>query len=188
MEFWTYCKAVAVNWIDCYFYVTLLPEIPKVVGVFLSEERAVAVSAWFDRVLKVQALRRVYAFLILFGIFYSGYLAWYEQYQVAASRSPETISQNINEQNRTIGDLTAKIARLQLEQSKYLAQQWPTLTDTQIAEWSQTLSKYRITLLLVYYVDQHSEAFRDSLYEVFKRAGWPNPGALQAGITSELRF
>lgn len=176
-EIYTYVVALVSNWAALIWGTSLIFDVG---GLVLRKNQYLAFSERLDWYVAEETRVTVLRTLLVIGLLLAGFNAWNEQYQLAISKSPDTLATQVSEQNRTIRDLNSKVASLQSEQSKYLAQKWPALTNAQISDWAQKLSKYRVTLLLVYYADEHSEAFRDSLDEVFKRAGWPNPGALEA--------
>jgi transcriptional regulator with XRE-family HTH domain len=52
---------------------------------------------------------------------------------------------------------------------------WQALTPNQIDSLSAALRRYPVSSLSIYFVDQYSASFRESLYEVFRRALWPPP-------------
>jgi hypothetical protein len=54
---------------------------------------------------------------------------------------------------------------------------WPALSSRYIVTLSDILRRYRVGSLAVFFVDQNSELFRQSLNEAFRRALWPMPTA-----------
>jgi hypothetical protein len=67
---------------------------------------------------------------------------------------------------------------------------WQALTPNQIDKFSQVLRRYPVSSLTVFFMDQYSASFRESLYEVFRRALWPAPvtdPAFGTGITLRSR-
>jgi hypothetical protein len=67
---------------------------------------------------------------------------------------------------------------------------WQALTPNQIDSLSVALRRYPVSSLSIFFVDQYSASFRESLYEVFKRALWPPPvtdASYGTGITVRSR-
>jgi hypothetical protein len=63
---------------------------------------------------------------------------------------------------------------------------WQALTPNQIDSLSAMLRRYPVGSLSIFFVDQYSASFRESLNEVFRRALWPPPvteAAYRTGIT-----
>lgn len=94
--------------------------------------------------------------------------------------SPDQAAQKIK-------DLTDQLAFLQKIEDERAAKEWPPLTDKQITKWSLALAQYHPSFLAVFFTDQYSDKFRDSLYEVFRNASWPNPNVLNAGNLSGVK-
>ncbi len=88
--------------------------------------------------------------------------------------SPDQAAEKINQ-------LTNEIARLKRIEDARAAKEWPPLTDKQIAQWSIALAQFKPTFLAVFFTDQYSDAFRESLYQVFKNASWPTATVMNAG-------
>jgi len=81
-EFWIYCKAVGAHWINGYWYFTLIPDIPEIVGVISPK-----IGAWLkdklDHISKSENRRRFSAWLIVAGLIFASYSAWDEQRSAA---------------------------------------------------------------------------------------------------------
>jgi hypothetical protein len=63
---------------------------------------------------------------------------------------------------------------------------WQALTPNQIDSLSTVLRRYPVGSLSIFFVDEYSTSFRESLNEVFRRALWPPPvteAAHGTGIT-----
>jgi hypothetical protein len=80
-----------------------------------------------------------------------------------------------------IRDLNGQVEALQKKEAEIRAKEWPTLSSGQITEWASKLSQTPVGFLAVFFSDQYSEGLRGNLYEVFRRASWPNPTVLNAG-------
>ena len=89
---------------------------------------------------------------------------------------------------RTIKDLTDQVSALQAKEKQQRAREWAPLTPKQTAEWAIHLSKYKPTFLAVFFTDANSEQFRESLYEVFREAQWPNPTVVNAGYLTGIKI
>jgi hypothetical protein len=59
--------------------------------------------------------------------------------------------------------------------------EWPPLNESQIATWAASLSSYKEGFVAVFFEDESSSKLRESLYEVLKRAGWPEPTVMNGG-------
>lgn len=82
LDFFTYCKAVALNWHEDYVYLTAIPEvIERIAPLFLPVRFVTYVNAQLSRIARPHTRRRFYIFLVLVGIFYAGYSTWNDQYR-----------------------------------------------------------------------------------------------------------
>jgi hypothetical protein len=88
----------------------------------------------------------------------------------------------------TIKSLTEQVAALRDKEGERSAKEWPMLTSKQITEWSISLAKYKPSFLAVFFTDPYPEQFRESLFEVFRNANWPNPTVLNAGYVTGIRI
>jgi hypothetical protein len=95
--------------------------------------------------------------------------------------SPDQAAQKIK-------TLTEQVEALQSKERARAAKEWPPLTPKQIAKWAIRLSKYKPSFLAVFFTDGNSEAFRESLYEMFREASWQNPTVLNAGNDIGIRI
>ena len=80
--------------------------------------------------------------------------------------SPEQAAAKISELEREIGALREK-------ENGPIQQGLPALTSSQISEWSSKLSKHRVKALYLRSLEHSSDEFRESLCELFRKAGWP---------------
>ena len=83
-----------------------------------------------------------------------------------------------------ISNLRKQIEMLETQRAEDLTKDWPVLTEAQISQWAATLAPYHPSFIAIFYADGHSEAFRDNLLEVFKRAGWPISSQLAGGASN----
>jgi hypothetical protein len=83
--------------------------------------------------------------------------------------SPEQAAAKISELEKELGALREKKEK----EDKPIQQGLPALTSSQISEWSSKLSKHRVKVLYLRSLEHSSDAFRESLCEVFRKAGWP---------------
>jgi hypothetical protein len=73
-----------------------------------------------------------------------------------------------------ISGLEKEIAALREHDDKRFQQNVPALTPSQIYEWSAKLAKFKVGALYIRSLEHSSEDVRESLYELFRKAGWPN--------------
>jgi hypothetical protein len=73
-----------------------------------------------------------------------------------------------------ISELEKEIAAFREHDDKRFRQIVPALTPSQIYEWSAKLSKFKVGALYIRSLEHSSEDVRESLYELFRKAGWPN--------------
>jgi hypothetical protein len=103
-----------------------------------------------------------------------------EEYRVKLNgATPDQLAQKIK-------DLTNQVEDFRNKEAIIRTKEWPTLSATQIAGWAAKLSQTPVTILAVLYKGQDSDGLRESLYEVFKKANWPNPTVLSAGYGTGL--
>ena len=88
--------------------------------------------------------------------------------------SPEQAAAKISELEREIGALHEK-------KDEPTQQGLPALTSSQISEWSNKLSKHRVKALYLRSLEHSSDEFRESLCELFRKAGWP-PNAATGNV------
>jgi hypothetical protein len=72
-----------------------------------------------------------------------------------------------------ISELEGEIGALREKADKPIQQGLPALTSSQISEWSSKLSKHRVKALYLRSLEHSSDEFRESLCELFRKAGWP---------------
>ncbi|SRR5712692_259791 len=101
--------------------------------------------------------------------------------QKLGGASPDEAKAQIDALDKQVSDLRAK----ELERTKRI---WPSLTKDKIIQWSDKLSKFPVDFLAVFFTDDDSRDFRDSLYETFARAHWPNPNVVNAGSGIGIRI
>ena len=103
-----------------------------------------------------------------------------DEYRVKLNgATPDQLAQKIK-------DLTNQVEDLRNKEAIIRAKEWPTLSVTQIVGWAAKLGQTPVTFLAVLYKGQDSDGLRESLYEVFKKANWPNPTVLSAGYGTGL--
>ena len=97
----------------------------------------------------------------------------------------ELLEQQVNSYKETFGgaspeqaaakisELEKEIGRLREKEDKRVPQGFPALTSSQISEWSNKLSKHRVKALYLRSLEHSSDEFRESLCELFRKAGWP---------------
>ncbi len=106
----------------------------------------------------------------------SGLRSQRDEYRVKLNgATPDQVVQKIKE-------LTNQVEALRNKETVARAKEWPALSATQIAEWAAKLGQTSVTSLAVLFKDHDSEGLRESLYEVFKKANWPNPTVFNAGF------
>jgi hypothetical protein len=87
-DFLTYIEAVIGVWFTGYWFLTALPEALSYVLPSALLEKMVA---RLDRWASPETRQYFYRWLFISGIFIAGFLAWDEQYQIAISKSSETL-------------------------------------------------------------------------------------------------
>jgi hypothetical protein len=73
---------------------------------------------------------------------------------------------------KKIANLESEVQSLQALERARSELDWPSLKEEQIAIWAARLLPYKQGFVAVFFEDASSAKFRDTLYEVFKRAGW----------------
>jgi hypothetical protein len=91
-------------------------------------------------------------------------------------------------QGASPSEAATKIANLEKEVEVLRAveldrenKEWQPLNESQIATWAASLSTYKEGFVAVFFEDESSSKLRDSLYEIVKRAGWPEPTVMNGG-------
>jgi hypothetical protein len=93
-----------------------------------------------------------------------------------AGASPDQAAAKISELERQVGNRRAN------EEGN--PQGLSALTGSQISEWSAKLSTYRVTALYIRSLEHSSDEFRENLYELFHKAGWPSTTVENVGPTT----
>jgi hypothetical protein len=154
-EIWTYIVALLSNWASLIWGTSLIVEVG---GLMLRKKQYLAVSDWLDQYVVVEETRvMVLRTLLVVGLLIAGFNAWDEQYQLAISKSPETLSQ-------TISGLKGEVVALE-------SRQWPIIDVQKLAD------KFGSHSPILLYVDPADtgdcQDFADSVTAAEKIANWP---------------
>ena len=131
-NFLTYIEAVIGAWFTGYWFLTALPEALSYVVPSASPEK---LMARLDQWTSYETRQYFYRCLFIVGIFVAGFLAWDEQYQIAISKSPET--------------LVAKVTALQSQLAAVRDEIWISLNAKESADLTSSFKAANISGLKV---------------------------------------
>jgi hypothetical protein len=89
---------------------------------------------------------------------------------------------------KKITELEAEVRNLESFKNSKIEREWLPLKEGEISRWAVKLSRYPQDFLAVFFEDESSAMFRESLYSVFEKAGWPNPTVLNGGRGIGIMF
>jgi hypothetical protein len=152
---WVYIPALISNWAGLFWAVTLIPDVGNLA---LRTSQKEWFAQHFERVNPDMFFSAVRV-LFVFGLFLAGYFAWDEQYQIAISKSPESVEQ-------TIKGLSAELA-------DYKAREWPELKPKTIEALKSLLMKAgRHEFDVFSCASQDCDSFADGFRTAFFGASW----------------
>jgi len=93
-EFRIYVEAVINVWFTGYWFITALPEaLSYIVPSFAPESVAARLDLWVSS----ETRQRFYRAVFLLGIFFAGFVAWDEQYQLATSKAAPAVEAELEQ-------------------------------------------------------------------------------------------
>ncbi len=176
-EFWTYVMALMSNWAALFSLATLVPS--ACILIMYPRQKA-WLAHYFERI-NPDVLLSVTRGLFVVGLFFAGFLAWRDQHQIAISKSPIALTEQIV-------SLRNEIAPLRAYKQQHEAREWPALTQEQQKKWISALAPYagKLHTLDIVIGDSRSGAFTDSLRSTFQAAGLPDTGVFPGNTPDGL--
>jgi hypothetical protein len=157
-DFYLYFGAVATKW---FVYMTA--------GPFLLDEVLKRIwpkgRAWLAKHIAPKKRRRLEVILIIFGVFYAGFLAFRDEHKarvIAEAKASEVSPESVNQMKQELEQIKA-------ERDERLSREWSALTNEQIEQWAKALADYHIQSWFVLMGDTDSQKLAHSLLAVSKK-------------------